>query len=198
MLWQATFSFHISVGCSEELNISKPQDAATQAGAGEAEDVPTLVYNTEEKHVFLSPWHRLGPLRAQWLSVGCQWSNKCSGWPSAEGKLHCSVLPQAREVSGGELGGCSSQPWSITSSGVPRPPHPKPPPGDQAPRHLIRAPTASHSPSGIVLPVLWNSREMQGLKWVIHGFRQSRWHSCVGTSKGECETVTQRGEEGGK
>lgn len=58
------FSFHISGGCLEELNVPELQDAATQAAAGEAEDVSTLGYTTEKKCMFLSPWYRLGPLRA--------------------------------------------------------------------------------------------------------------------------------------
>lgn len=62
MILQAMLSFDIS-GCLEELNVSKLQDAAAQAAAGEAEDVSTLVYNSKEKHMFLSPWHRLEPLR---------------------------------------------------------------------------------------------------------------------------------------
>lgn len=55
MILQAMLSFHIS-GCLGEC-------AAAQAAAGEAEDVSTLVYNSKEKHMFLSPWHRLEPLR---------------------------------------------------------------------------------------------------------------------------------------
>lgn len=45
------------------MNVPKPQCAAAQAAAGATEDVLTLVYNSKEKCMFLSPWHRLEPLR---------------------------------------------------------------------------------------------------------------------------------------
>lgn len=83
-----------------------------------------------------------------------------------------AVLPCAAVSQGGfwvwGMGGCSSQPFSVTRAGVPRPPHPKPSPGDQPPP--IR------SPSGAVLSLLWKSHEMPGLKWVIHDLGQSWWH----------------------
>lgn len=57
MILQAVLSFHIS-GSLEELNVPKPQYAAA-----EAEDMSNLVYNSKEKYMYLSPWHRLDPLR---------------------------------------------------------------------------------------------------------------------------------------
>lgn len=148
MLWQATFSFHVSGGYLEELSTPKPQDAAMQPAASEAE-VSALVYNMEEKCMFLSPWHRLWPLRAWWLSPACQWSNKYLGCLQLRESCavhHCCRLLRFLAVRAGQL--------QLPALG---PPYPKPSPSDQVPDNLSGHPLPDHSPSGVVPPVPWSS-----------------------------------------
>lgn len=96
---------------------------------------------------------------------------------SAEGKLCCTVLLWAWEVSGCEVWvAAAASPWASAGQGCPDLPIQNHHVVTKCPDTLPGHPLPAHSPSGTVPPVLWNPCEMQGLKWVIHGFRQSWWH----------------------
>lgn len=123
---------------------------------------------TLKRNMFLSLLHGLEPLIAQQLSETSQWLNTCSKVASVEERLCCPALLQAGDVSG--WGMQPGMTWTgVLSSHIQSHRAPQP---SLHPARLLPA----LSQQGIVPPGLWDSCEMQGQRWVIHGSRQSWWH----------------------